>query len=185
MNLQSYFKVTDRTLRRWKADGADLECAESLCGYLRNLMRPSPSVEARIYSPTFEKDVEAILNLQHEELDCYAFIKEVAGDPNFKPFFDLAELPDGPCYEPSAFSERVLEHMTMACTGLGIMVRLLEHDPALEAHYGDARAAFAEGGSPVDDRDLLTLLITAERLLSAQAHRLQGCYRNIVEAIGR
>lgn len=180
MDLETYFNVTDRTLRRWKADGVNLQCAASLCSYLRNLARPSPGVEARICSPTFEADVEQILNPnQTLPLSSHDLLQDLAGDTEFVSTFDLSKLPDGPSYGPSDFSARVLDDVRSVITGLDVMVRLLERDPELHARYGNPRAVFAGGGPPVDDRDLLTLLITAEGILSAQAHRLRKCLDNV------
>ena len=180
VNLHEFFGVSVRTLRRWKADGADLECAESLRQYVRNQLRPAESGERRVYSPTFKEDLERILHPDRQETDCNAFLKDLAGDPDFEPPFDIAKLPDGPCYEPSDFSARVLQELRTAFTGIGIMVRLLEGDTELEARYGDARTAFAGDGPPVDDRDLMTLLILVENLLSAQLHRVHGSCKNLL-----
>ena len=86
MDLKTYFSVTDRTLRRWEVDGADLGNAESLCRYLRNLMRPSPTVEARIHSPTFEADVAQIIQGCLEG--------RATNHPGFQPgFFRKSRLP--------------------------------------------------------------------------------------------
>ena len=183
MTLHEFFGVSVRTLRRWKADGVDLECAESLRQYLRSQLRPAESVERRIYSPTFEEDLERILHPDRQETDCNMFVKDLAGYHGFQPPFDIAKLPDGPCYEPSNFSARVLQELRTAFTGIGIMVRLLEGDTELEARYGDARAAFAGDGPPVDDRDLMTLLILVENLLSAQLHRVHGSYQNLLASL--
>ena len=183
MDLKTYFSVTDRTLRRWEVDGADLGDAESLCRYLRNLMRPSPTVEARIHSPTFEADVERIIQATDHEVAEYDPMLELAGDPAFNPHFDLSGLPGGACYKPSRFSARVLSEIKVALTGVEIMVRLLEDDQELEAYYGDAREVFADGGSPVDDRDLMSLLFVTENMLSAQVHRLKACYRKVTTGV--
>ncbi len=74
----------------------------------------------------------------------------------------------------------MLQELRTAFTGIGIIIRLLEGDTELEARYGDARAAFAGDGPPVDDRDLMTLLRLVENLLSAQLHRVQGNCENLI-----
>jgi hypothetical protein len=62
MILADFFKVTDRTLRRWQQDGADTQSARGLLRYLRELARPAPGVEERLADPDVESDLEDLLD---------------------------------------------------------------------------------------------------------------------------
>ncbi len=62
MQLHEFFGVSDRTTRRWAADGADLTDAAGLIRYLRNLMRPAQSVERRLADPDCFCDLDELLN---------------------------------------------------------------------------------------------------------------------------
>ena len=89
----------------------------------------------------------------------------------------------------SAAREQRLELVARCLAGLAEQSELvelqvlLERDPQMEASSGDARKLLANGGTPVDDRDLMTLLFVTERLLSAQVHRLKACYQKVTAGL--
>jgi len=85
MKLHKFFGVSERTARRWEAAGADLTSAPLLLAFLRNLARPSESVERLLEDPDCERRLVSLLNAAEPE-DSTA----LAGDPGFEPFFTLS-----------------------------------------------------------------------------------------------
>ena len=85
MKLHEFFGVSERTVRRWEAAGADLTSAPRLLAFLRNLARPSESVGLRLEDPDCERRLVSLLNADEPEDS-----KALAGDPGFEPFSTLS-----------------------------------------------------------------------------------------------
>ena len=90
MKLHEFFSVSERTVRRWEAAGADLTSAPRLLSFLRTLARPSESVERRLEDLDCERRLVSFLSADEPE-DSTA----LAGDPGFEPFFTLPDAEEG------------------------------------------------------------------------------------------
>lgn len=181
MKLHEFFGVSERTTRRWQAAGADLTNAPSLLRFLRNLARPSASVERRLEDPDCERKLASLLNTDTPEDSFEDMVRDIAGDPDFEPFFALPDPAEGDGDDASigAFEARLMADLKQALTGFSILVRMLEHGDRPDPDYmdkafnGDARIVLADGGPRITDRDLVAVVIAAEHLMAAQIHRFK------------
>ena len=179
MKLHEFFGVSERTVRRWEAAGADLTSAPRLLAFLRNLARPSESVEQWLEDPDCERRLTSLLSAEDPENSFENMVKALAGDSDFEPFFALPDPDEGDHAGGGAFEARLMVDLREALTGFGILVRMLEHgdrpDPDFmdKAFDGDARTVLAEGGPRITDRDLISVVIAAEHLMAAQIHRFK------------
>jgi len=176
MKLHEFFSVSERTVRRWEAAGADLTSAPRLLAFLRNLARPSESVERQLEDLDCERRLVSLLNADEPEE-----LKALAGDPGFEPFFTLSDAEKGAEDDggSGAFEARLMADLRQALTGFGILVRMLEHgdrpdpDHMDKAFKGDARVVLADGGPRITGRDLVAVVVAAEHLMAAQIHRFK------------
>jgi len=174
MKLHEFFSVSERTVRRWEAAGADLTSAPRLLAFLRNLARPSESVGLRLEDPDCERTLVALLNAAEPEDSHEDRLKALAGDPDFEPVFTLPDAEeDGDDDGGSGvFDARLMADLRLALTGFGILVRMLEHGDRPDPDYmdkafkGDARVVLADGGPRITDRDLVAVMVAAEHLMA-------------------
>ena len=182
MKLHEFFGVSERTVRRWEAAGADLTSAPRLLAFLRNLARPSESVERLLEDFDCERRLVSLLNATEPEESHEDKLKALAGDPGFEPFFTLPDAEEGDDNDNAgggAFEAWLMADLRQALTGFGILVRMLEHgdrpdpDHMDKAFKGDARVVLADGGPRITDRDLVAVVVAAEHLTAAQIHRFK------------
>jgi hypothetical protein len=179
VKLHEFFGVSERTTRRWQAAGADLKSAPRLLAFLRNLARPSESVERRLEDSDCERKLASLLNADETGDSFEDMVKDLAGDPDFEPFFALPESKEEEDAGIGAFEARLMADLRQALTGFSILVRMLEHGDRPDPDYmdkafnGDARIVLADGGPRITDRDLIAVAIAAEHLMAAQINRFK------------
>ena len=181
MKLHEFFGVSERTVRRWAAAGADLTSAPRLLSFLRTLARPSESVERQLEDLDCERRLVSLLTADEPEDSFEDNLKALAGDTDFEPFFALPGPEDGDDEDAGggAFEARLMADLRQALAGFGILVRMLEHGDRPDPNFmdqvfdGDARVVLADGGPRITDRDLIAVAIAAEHLMAAQIHRFK------------
>jgi hypothetical protein len=191
VKLHEFFSVSERTTRRWQADGADLTNATRLLCFLRNLARPSASVERRLEDPDCERKLASLLNADASEDSFEDMVRDIAGDPDFEPFFNLPDPEEGDGDDASlgSFEARLMAELRHSLTGFSILVRMLEHGDKPDPEFldrvfeGDARTVLANGGERITDRDLFAVMVAAERLMQAQIHRFNEVAKKMLKKV--